>query len=441
MSTDITMPKWGLTMKEGRLTKWFKKEGDPVEKGEALFEVETEKITNKVDAIASGTLFQIVVPEGTTVPVGTIVAIIAEPGEQPERIEGFQMGEVVEGEAPSAGVPAPSQRPEPEEKKFVLATPAARRLAKELSVNLALVPGTGPGGRVTEADVTKYHKEGPPPPRITPLAEEMARQAGLDVSTIVGTGEGGKITKEDVERALEARGLEEEVRPLQSIPFTGMRKSIAENMHASLQNTAQLTTFTEVDVTEMLRFLDMVREEYKSHETVRVSYNDIIILATSRVLKRFPIMNSTLVEDEILLHDVVNMGIAVALSDGLIVPVLHDADKKGLLQIAQEVRELAMKAREGTLTVDEVTGGSFTVTNLGMFDVDGFTPILRPPETGILGVGRVKEKPAVHERKIAIRSMMFLSLTFDHRVVDGAPAAEFLQILARYVQHPNLIVT
>ncbi|MEE9612711.1 MAG: dihydrolipoamide acetyltransferase family protein [Desulfatiglandales bacterium] len=441
MPTDITMPKWGLTMKEGKLTKWFKKEGGPVEKGEALFEVETEKITNKVDAIASGILFQIVVPEGTTVPVGTIVAIIAEPGEQPERIEGFQMGEVVEGETPSAGVPAPSQRPEPEEKKFVPATPAARRLAKELSVNLALVPGAGPGGRITEADVTKYHKEGPPPPRITPLAEEMARQVGLDVSTIVGTGEGGKITKEDVERALEARGLEEEVRPLQSIPFTGMRKSIAENMHASLQNTAQLTAFTEVDVTEMLPFLDMVREEYKSHETVRVSYNDIIILATSRVLKRFPIMNSTLVEGEILLHDVVNMGIAVALSHGLIVPVLRDADKKGLLQIAQEVRELAMKAREGTLTVDEVTGGSFTVTNLGMFDVDGFTPILRPPETGILGVGRVKEKPAVHEGEIAIRSMMFLSLTFDHRVVDGAPAAEFLQTLARYVQRPNLIST
>lgn len=436
MAVNITMPKWGLTMKQGKITKWFKNEGDPVQQGEELFEVETEKITNKVEAAASGILFQIVVPEGTTVPVGTIVAIVAEPGEQPERIEGLQMGEVVEAASSPAGRPAAGRPQEPAEKKFVLASPAARRLAKELGVDLTLVPGTGPRGRITEADVSRYHEEGPPPPRITPLAKEMASQAGLDLSTVVGTGEGGKITKEDVERA-----LEEEVKPVQSIPFTGMRKSIAENMHASLQNTAQLTIFTEVDVTEMAGFLDLVREEFKDQEKVRVSYNDIIVMITSRVLKRFPAMNSTLVGEEILLHDAVNMGIAVALPDGLIVPVLRDAHKKGLLQIAREVRELARKARDGTLSVDEVTGGTFTITNLSMFEVDGFTPILRPPETGILGVGRVKEKPAVCDGEISIRSMTFVSLTFDHRVVDGAPAAEFLQTLARYLQHPQLVMT
>jgi pyruvate dehydrogenase E2 component (dihydrolipoamide acetyltransferase) len=310
-----------------------------------------------------------------------------------------------------------------------------------MDIDLELVPGTGPGGRITEADVTKYHEEGPPPPKITPLAEEMARQAGLDVTTIAGTGEDGKITKEDVERTLEARGSKEEAEPVHSIPFTGMRKSVADNMHASLQNTAQLTSFTEVDVTEMVRFLALVRDEYKRDKEVRVSYNDIIIQATSRVLKRFPIMNSTLVGDEILLHDSVNMGIAVALPEGLIVPVLQDADKKGLLQIAKEVRELARKAREGTLSVDEVTNGTFTITNVSMFEVDGFTPILKPPETGILGVGRVKERPAVYEGEITIRSTMFLSLTFDHRVVDGAPANEFLETVARYLQNPTLAMT
>jgi pyruvate dehydrogenase E2 component (dihydrolipoamide acetyltransferase) len=191
----------------------------------------------------------------------------------------------------------------------------------------------------------------------------------------------------------------------------------------------------------MVRFLDLVREEHKKDETVRVSYNDIIILITSRALKRFPAMNSTLVGEEILIHHGVNMGIAVALPDGLMVPVLHDAHKKGLLQIAKEVRELARKAREGTVTVDEVTGGTFTITNLSMYEVDGFTPILRPPETGILGVGRVKEKPTVHNGEICVRPMMFLSLTFDHRVVDGAPAAEFLQTLARFLQHPTLAMT
>lgn len=212
-------------------------------------------------------------------------------------------------------------------------------------------------------------------------------------------------------------------------------------MHASLQKTAQLTVFTEVDVTEMLRFRDLIREEYKKDETVKVSYNDIIILATARALRRFPIMNSALVGDEILLHDSVNMGIAVALPEGLIVPVLRDAEKKELLQIAREARELAQKAREKKLMVDEVTGGTFTISNVSMFDVDGATLILRPPETGILGVGRVKEKPAVYKGEIMIRSLMILSLTFDHQVVDGAPANEFLETVARYLQNPALIMT
>jgi pyruvate dehydrogenase E2 component (dihydrolipoamide acetyltransferase) len=427
----VTMPKWGLTMKQGKIAKWLKKEGDVVQQGEDLFEVETEKITNIVEAPASGILFQIVVPEGMMVPVGTTVALIALPGEQPERVEGMKIGEGIEAASPRSGVSAKERREKPQEKTFVLATPAARRLAKEWEIDLSRVPATGPGGRVTESDVSKYHEEGPPAPKITPLAKEMARQAGLDVSSLVGTGEGGKITKEDVERALKLR----------PIPFTGMRKAIAENMHASLHHTAQLTLFSEVDVTETVKFLDRVREEHRADETVRLSYNDVIILITSRVLERFPSMNSALVGEEILLHDAVNMGIAVGLPEGLIVPVLHDANKKGLLQIAREARELARKAREQTLTVDDVTGGTFTITNLSMFDVDGFTPILRSPETGILGVGRIKEKPAVSDGEISIRAMTVISLTFDHRVVDGAPAAEFLQTLARSIQRPTLIIT
>jgi pyruvate dehydrogenase E2 component (dihydrolipoamide acetyltransferase) len=437
VAVNVTMPKWGLTMKEGRISKWFKSEGDTIQKGEPFFEVETEKITNVVEAVADGILFQIVVSADTTVPVGTIVAVIAEPGEKPERIEGLQAGEVVEEDAaPSAGGSAPTAPEKPAAKKFVPASPSARRVAKELGVDLAQVNGTGPKGRVTEADVIRYHEQGPPTPKVTPLAAEMIRQAGLDAAAIQGTGEGGKITREDVERKQAETAL-----PVKSIPFSGMRKSIAENMHASLQSTAQLTTFTEVDVTEMIRFRDTVREEYKKDETLRISYNDIIILATSRALKHYPIMNSTLVGEEILLHDSVNMGIAVALPEGLIVPVLRDADKMGLFQIAGGARELARKARAGTLTVDEVTGGTFTISNVSMFQVDGLTPILKPPETGILGVGRVKEKPAVHNGEIAIRSMMYLNLTFDHQVVDGAPAAEFLQTLARYLENPYLIMT
>lgn len=442
MAVNVTMPKWGLTMKEGKVSRWLKAEGDTTRKGEPLFEVETEKITNVVEATAAGVLFQIVIPAGTVVPVGTVVAVIAEPGEQPARLEGLRMGEISEGPAPTGTKPAPTKPEVPTEKKFVPASPAARRLAKELGVDLARVSGSGPEGRITEADVQRFHDEGPPPPKITPLAEEMARQAGLDIATIQGTGEGGKITKEDVQRVLAAQEPAPEAAPVvKSIPFAGMRKAIAQNMHASLHTTAQLTAFVEVDVTEMVRFRDTVRDAYRSDESVKVSYNDILILAVSRALKRHPVMNSTLVGEEILLHATVHMGIAVALAEGLIVPVLHNADRMGLLEIARGVRELARKAREGTLTVDEVTGGTFTITNMSMFQVDGVTPILRPPETGILGVGRIQEKPAVFNGQIAIRSMMFLSLTFDHQVVDGAPANQFLGTVAAYLENPYLIMS
>jgi len=299
------------------------------------------------------------------------------------------------------------------------------------------VKGTGPEGRVIEKDVAR-HKGAPGRPlSVTPLAAEMARQANLDLAEINGTGDGGKIIAEDVERILAQKAAA----PLQSIPYSGMRKSIGDNMHASLANAAQLTAFSEVDVTEMVKFRDLVREEYKNDETVRISFNDIFILAAARALKRFPIINSTRVGDDILLHDSVHMGIAVAMPEGLIVPVLKDADKKGLLQIAEASRKLVRKARAGRLSVDDVTGGTFTITNLSMFPVDGFTPILRPPETGILGLCRVRKKPAVHNDQIVIRSMMTLSLTWDHRVVDGAPASEFLSTLGRYLEQPTLIMT
>jgi pyruvate dehydrogenase E2 component (dihydrolipoamide acetyltransferase) len=436
------MPKMGMTMKVGKVSKWYKNEGDSVEKGETLFEVETEKITNKIEAPDSGLLFQVVVPAGETVPVGTILAVISQNGEQPPRIEGIQLGDVEEMQGAAATPQTAEATPEPQEKKRVLSTPSARRLAKELGVDLSLVTGSGPKGKIKEADVRKFHEQGPPAPKITPLAAEIARQEGLDISTITGTGENGKITKEDVRHALAASKAAPETQPTEArtIPFEGMRKAIADNMHASLQNAAQLTTFTEVDVTEMVRFRDVMRAEFAGDDSVKISYNDIIVMATARALMRHPIMNSTLVGEEILLHETVHMGIAVALPEGLIVPKLRNAEKKSLLEIAKEVRELAQKAREGALAVEEVTDGTFTISNVSMLDMDGFTPVLNPPETGILGVGRVIEKPAVFNGEIAVRHMMTLSLTFDHRVVDGAPAMTFLKDLARYLRQPMLIL-
>jgi pyruvate dehydrogenase E2 component (dihydrolipoamide acetyltransferase) len=443
VSVNVTMPKLGMTMQTGKVSKWHKNEGDQVQGGEDLFEVETEKITNKVEAPVAGILFQIVVPAGAVVPVGAIVAVISEPGEQPERIEGIQAGDVTETKATATWATPRAEAEKPKERGDILATPAAKRLAKELGVDLALVTGTGAEGRIKEGDVTRYHEEAQRRPKITPLAEAMARQAAIDISTISGTGEGGKITKEDVERTLQQKTpvVEEKKGPSKTIPLAGIRKAIADNMHASLQNTAQLSLLTEVDVTESLRFQNLVREVYKKDESVRVSLNDILILATSRTLKRFPIMNSTQIGDEIILHDSVGMGIAVAIPEGLIVPVLREADQKGLLEIAAEARSLVEKARSNSLSVEDVTGGTFTITNLSASNVDNFTPILRPPETGILGVGRVVEKPVVFRSEIAIRSMMGLSLTIDHRVVDGAPASEFLRLLGSYLEQPTLILT
>lgn len=440
------MPKWGHTMEEGKITKWLKQEGDKVEKGEELFEVETEKITNTVEATAGGILFQILVPVGSTALVSAVVAVMAEPGETLEPMEAVEADTPAAAEAVAVAeekaTPAKAQAPAPAPAAggFVRATPAARRLARELGVDIGRVQGSGPEGRVTEKDVSQFSEGAPAGVRVSPLAEEMARQAGLDLSTLMGTGtgDGGKIVVADVERVLAQQA---EPQPVRSIPFTGMRKSIADNMHASLANAAQLTAFSEVDVTEMVKFRDLVRKQYQNDENIRISFNDIFILAASRALKRFPIINSTLVGDEILLHGSVHMGIAVALPEGLIVPVLKDADQKGLLQIAEESRVLVRKAREGNLSVDEVTGGTFTITNLSMFPVDGFTPILRPPESGILGLCRVREKPAVYNGEIAIRSMMTVSLTWDHRVVDGAPASEFLQTLCRFLEEPTLIMT
>lgn len=450
MAVYITMPKWGLTMKEGKVSKWFKEEGSEIRKGEDLFEVETEKITNKVESAADGILFQIVVQVGVTVPVGTILAIISEPGEEPERIDGFRIGEVSEADALES---QPATQAPPEEAKkgtFVLATPGARRLAKELGVNLDEVAGISSQEKITEADVRKFHDQGPSIARITPLAKEIASKEGVDISLIHGSGERGQIVKEDVIKALEARkaaaketaARETVTAPrMTSMPYEGMRKMIGDNMMSSLHSTAQLTAFAEVDVTEMVRLRDLMREEYKHDDSIKISYNDIIVLSVSRALKRHPIMNSTLVGGEIILHQSANVGVAVALPRGLIVPVLHNADQKGLLQIAGEARELVAKAREGTLSVDDVTGGTFTVTNTSMYEMDGFTPILRPPETGILGVGRVKRKPAEYKGEIALRWMVVLSLTYDHRVVDGAPAHAFLTTVGRYLQEPYLILS
>jgi pyruvate dehydrogenase E2 component (dihydrolipoamide acetyltransferase) len=432
-------------MKEGKITRWLKQEGESVQAGEALFEVETDKITNTVEAPASGVLFQIVVAAGSVVPVQTVVGIIAEAGETPERVDG---GAAPVAEAPQESGGAAAAAAPAESGKFVPATPAARRLAKELGVSLAAVQGTGPGGRVTEKDVQDFKDSGPTV-NASPQAIDFARANGIDLSGIKGTGPGGRITKVDILRSLQPQTSS---RPApdaaagpaagetQVIPMEGIRKLIADNMKASLDNAAQLSVFVEVDVTAMVAMREAYLARNRKNPDYRLSYNDIISYAVCRALKKHPIMNSTQVGAEILLHEHVNLGVAVALENGLIVPNVKSADTLGLEALAAAVRDVAGRARKGGLSMDEISGGTFTISNVSMLGMDGFTPILNPPETGILGVGRVVEKPGVSQGEICIRKFMTLSLTFDHRVTDGAPAMTFLRCLADMLEQPVLML-
>ena len=262
-----------------------------------------------------------------------------------------------------------------------------------------------------------------------PAARRLAQQSGIDLSQLQGTGPRGRILIEDVERAIEAQAKP----PAQVVHIRGMRQTIATRMMESLLSMAQLTLTTEADVTDAMR----VREGLSRQSTEGgLSPLHLVIKATARALREHPRMNAIQSENEIELIEEINVGVAVALPEGLIVPTIRRADERSLEEIAREARDLANKVREGKASYEEVTGGTFTVTNLGAYDIDAFTPIVNPPQIGILGVGRVAEKPVVHQGEIAKRSMMFLSLTFDHRVIDGVPAAEFLRALKGHLEDP-----
>jgi len=415
VAVEVTMPKFGLTMIEGTIQKWFKNEGDAIKAGEALFEVETEKVLYEVECKGTGTVAKLLYPLEAIVAVGLPVAIIAEAGENVAEVAARYGG----------GAPAPQ----------VVSTLTA---AVTASV-------------VTAAPSASGRREGAP---VTPAARKLAQENGVDVSQLVGTGPGGRITREDVEKAVADRAkaptpvaapvaapaATPAPRPTaapsvagQSIPLRGMRKVIAERMHKSLQGSAQLTITTEVDVTQLIDRRQEVQREFNA------TYTDFIVQACAHALKQHSRMNSILDGDTIRHLEQISVGIAVALEEGLIVPVVPNTDKKSLKDIAQEARTLAEKARAGKLTLEEVSGGTFTVSNLGMFGIDGFTPIINAPQIGILGVGRIVEKPVIYRGEIAKRSMMVLSLTFDHRIIDGAPAGAFLQTVADLLAHGNRI--
>jgi len=388
MPADVIMPKFGLTMQEGRIQQWFKAAGDAVAVGDSLFEVETEKVLYEVEAAVAGTLACIVHPVEAVVPCTGVVAVIALPGED-------------------------------------VATVAAGATAR---ARPAAAPYPAPGGsKAPAASAPAAATTGAP---VTPAARKLAKERGVDLSRVTGTGPGGRITREDVDAALAAApaataasGRGEALR--------GMRKTIADRMLASLQTTAQLTITTEADVGAM------VARRQRLQAASPLTYTDLLVEAVAHALREHPRLNATTDGDAVTVHDAVHVGIAIALEDGLVVGVIRDADRQPLWALAAAARGLAERARAGALGIDDVTGGTFTITNLGAHGIDAFTPILHAPQVAILGVGRVVEKPVVRDGQIVIRPTLVLSLTFDHRVVDGVPAARFLQRVVALLAEPR----
>lgn len=390
MAVRIIMPKLGDFMMEGIVAKWKKSSGDQVDQGEIIAEIETEKLNYDLEATESGILHS-VVAEGATVPAEDVMGYLLAEGEDPPAATAPEAAPV--STAPQTAAPS-KPRPSRAPGDVVPSTPGARKLAAKLGVDLAQVTPTGPRGRIVEADVRTYAEQ-------QPGAAPKAPTIPL--------------------------GLPE---PSKTVKMESMRKGIAEHMRMSLASTAQLTYHLEVDVTEAQR---LRREVSRESDTV-VALAHVLTKACAEAIKRVPALNTVLVGDSILFFDEVNIGVAVALDEGLIVPVVRNVESKDVFQISRDTDELADKAREGKLLPDEVVGGTFSISVLG--SVDGFTPVLSRGQSALLGVGRTLQKPVVRSGEIVVREMVNLSLTVDHQTVDGAVAASFMRRLQQMIERP-----
>lgn len=447
MATEVLIPKLGMTMTEGTVAEWRVPDGGQVRAGEIVYRLETEKIEFEVEAEASGTVRHLVA-EGTVLPPGATVALILAPG---EAMPPGATATAAVGAAPRPPDSASAAPRVPPEGARTPASPAARRLAREAGLDIGAITGTGPGGRVTEADVEAAKSRTPalsPAARArdvlaSPLARRLADQLGVDLANVTGTGPGGRITKEDVEASAGTARPPQPAPPAQAeapaasamVPLRGMRKVIAERMHASLRDMAQLTMGMEVTVDELVRLRSALVAEW-APDGIRPGYTDLVIKAVAMALRRHPRLNATVTERGIELLGDIHIGMAVALDEGLVVPVIRNAGSLTLREVASESSRLATAARNGTLGLDEMAGGTFSVTALGMGGIDFFTPVINPPNVAILGVGRIHEAVRWEADRPVRCERMTLSLTIDHRAVDGAPGAAFLASVRDILEAP-----
>ena len=419
MATEVLMPQMGYDMTEGTVVKWVKQEGDAVSKGEVIAEIETDKATVEMEAEAGGVLRRIAVGEGATVPVGQVIGVIGAADEElPDPAADAPPAPAAAEEAPPEPEPAP---PTPAladagASGALRASPVARRLADERGVDLKLVSGTGPGGRITKDDVLNF---APPAeaPAAAPVAEPAA-EAALAPSMRVGPP---------------PRTPDEQGR----IPLSKMALAIARRTAATKGPVPHYYVNAAVDMTRAMEFR---REINESLSGVRVSVNDLIIKAAALALGKYPVFNAVFQDDHLEVSRHVNVGVAVALDEGLVVPAILECERKPLTQIAREAKDLGRRAREGKLRQDEYTAGTFSISNLGMFEVDSFTAIIVSPQAAVLAVGAVQATPVVRNGEVVVRQMMQASLSADHRISNGADAAQFLVEIKRGLEAPFSLI-
>ena len=439
MIQRVTLPALGETVDTSTIERWLKKEGDTVATGDILCEITTDKATLEVESYYKGTLLKVVAAEGAELPVGALIAVVGDPGEEiPDDIlaEVAPRAAADGAAAPPAGAPepvaaeaAPSAAEPAAPPGRVFASPRARRTARERGVALAGIQGTGPGGRIVEADVTAAAGAAPAV-KASPLARRLAERQGVDLAAARGTGPGGKVMKADVLAAARAPA----VSPGTVVPLTAMRRIVAERMLHSKQTAPCYYLQMDVDMTDLAELRSKLNAGAGDG---KISFNDFIIKAAALALKAFPQVNSRWVEGGIERRGAAHVGLAVALEEGLVVPVVRDADTKPLGEIACETTDFARRARSKKLLPDEYQDGCMTVSNLGMFGIRTFVPVVNPGESTILGLGVIQDSVVCRHGGIQIRKMMSMMLSVDHRLVDGAVGAQFIEMIRDLLEAPQ----
>lgn len=439
MAKVIVMPKLGYTQDEGQIVAWHKNVGDPVKNGEPFFDVHTDKSVITVEASATGTLLKIVLEPGNTVPVLTPIAVVGDASENPDEVlAGYQTASAADAPVEADFDDAAAEKDTKSESENSISdlklTPRAKKYIKENEIDpssITGIKGSGFEGGITEKDI-----------KASPLAKKLADINNVDLTTVAGTGADGKIMKADVIAAANAKDSgSSTMQILKTVPYKGVRKIIGDRLSKSKFTAPHLYFTDSIDTTAFTAF----RKTLNETSDVKIAVSDLLIMAASKALDKYPEINSSLVDGSIVYYKSKNIGMAVAGNDGLVVPVVKNAQEKTLTEIAKETRDLVSRAREGRLSPDEYSGGTFSISNLGMFGIGNFTAIINPPEAAILSISSVRKTPVVITDKdgsdaVAIRPMMNVQLSVDHRIIDGLAASQFVEYFKELLENPLRIL-